>query len=100
MFQTTWSISSLFIWPELNHQSGGASWFQVRVTLSQLHRILQVVMRWENYHFHRFIVDAAYYGEPDPEYGDDIKDDQRTRLREIARKEGDNFVYEYNFGDS
>lgn len=71
-----------------------------QVTLSHLHRILQVVMGWENSHLHQFIVGATYYGEPDPEYGDTIKDYRRTRLRGIARKEGDSFVYEYDFGDS
>ena len=71
-----------------------------QVTLAHFHRILQVVMGWENYHLHQFIVGATYYGEPDPEYGDNMKDDRRTRLRGIARKEGDSFVYEYDFGDS
>jgi hypothetical protein len=28
-----------------------------------------------------------------------MKDDRRTRLRGIARKEGANFLYEYDFGD-
>jgi hypothetical protein len=37
-----------------------------QVTLFSLHRMLQVVMGWENYHLHKFIVGTSYYGEPDP----------------------------------
>jgi len=70
-----------------------------QMTLFGLHRILQVVMGWENYHLHQFIVGSARYGEPDPEYGDTMKDDRRARLRKIAREEGASFVYEYDFGD-
>jgi Plasmid pRiA4b ORF-3-like protein len=71
-----------------------------QVTLFGLHRMLQVVMGWENYHLHQFIVGSTRYGEPDPEYGDEMKDDRRVRLRKIAREEGASFVYEYDFGDS
>src|SRR5947209_14956360 len=61
--------------------------------------MLQVVMGWENSHLHQFIVGKTYYGEPDPEYGDTMKDDRRVRLRTIAREEGASFLYEYDFGD-
>ena len=59
-----------------------------QITLLGLHQMLQVVMGWENSHLHQFIVGKTYYGEPDPEYGDTMKDDRRVRLRAIARKEG------------
>ena len=70
-----------------------------QVTLFSLHRMLQVVMGWENYHLHQFIVGNTYYGEPDPEYDDRMKDDRRVRLQKIAREEGASFIYEYDFGD-
>jgi hypothetical protein len=70
-----------------------------QVTLFGLHRMLQVVMGWENYHLHQFIVGNTHYGEPDPEYEDGMKDDRRVRLRRIAREEGASFIYEYDFGD-
>jgi hypothetical protein len=57
------------------------------VTLFGLHRMLQ------------FIVGNTYYGEPDPEYDDRMKDDRRVRLQKIAREEGASFLYEYDFGD-
>ncbi len=70
-----------------------------QITLLTLHQMLQVVMGWENSHLHQFIVGKTYYGEPDPEYGDTIKDERRVRLRAIARKERASFIYEYDFGD-
>jgi hypothetical protein len=44
-------------------------------------------------------VGETRYGEPDPEYGDDMKDDRRVRLRDIAREKGASFLYVYDFGD-
>jgi hypothetical protein len=70
-----------------------------QITLFGLHQMLQVVMGWENSHLHQFIVGKTYYGEPDPEYGDTMKDDRRVRLRAIAHEEGARFSYEYDFGD-
>jgi Plasmid pRiA4b ORF-3-like protein len=70
-----------------------------QISLFRLHRMLQVVMGWENYHLHQFIVGTTRYGEPDPEYEDDMKDDRRVRLQKIAREKGFSFIYEYDFGD-
>ena len=44
-------------------------WRQFRVwedaTLAQLHRILQMVMGWENYHLYEFRIRGRKYGDPD-----------------------------------
>ncbi|MGB8344993.1 MAG: plasmid pRiA4b ORF-3 family protein [Ktedonobacteraceae bacterium] len=80
-------------------------WWQItvsdQITLAVLHHVLQVVMGWEYSHLHQFVVGETHYGEPDPEFDDDleIKDDRRFKLRDIAREKGANFVYEYDFGD-
>ena len=73
-----------------------------QITLAALHHVLQVVMGWENYHLHQFIVGENHYGELDPEFDDDldIQEDRRVTLREIAREKEASFVYEYDFGDS
>lgn len=71
-----------------------------QITLASLHYILQVVMGWEHSHLHQFIVEGTRYGEPDPEYDDDMKSDRRVKLRDIAREKEASFVYEYDFGDS
>ena len=71
-----------------------------QITLAALHHLLQVVMGWQHSHLHQFLVGETRYGEPDPEYDDDMQSDRRVRLRDIAGEKGANFVYEYDFGDS
>src|ERR1700728_1222582 len=39
-----------------------------QTTLKQFHRILQIVMSWENYHLHGFLVGSKRYGVLDPTY--------------------------------
>ncbi len=38
------------------------------ITLVKLHQVMQVVMGWEDYHLHQYIVDGVYYGTKDPEF--------------------------------
>lgn len=69
--------------------------------LSMLHRMLQVVMGWTNSHLHEFVVGRTRYGEPDPGFYDpELRDDRRTRLNELARGKGAEFVYVYDLGDN
>jgi hypothetical protein len=70
------------------------------ITLAALHRILQAVMGWWDYHLHQFIVGQTYFGQPHPDYGFEMRDERRVRLNQIAPSEGSRFVYEYDFGDS
>jgi hypothetical protein len=72
------------------------------IRLDKLHRVLQVVMGWDDYHLHQFIVGGEYYGEPHPDYemwGPEMRDETRVSLRQIAPQEKSRFVYEYDFGD-
>jgi len=68
--------------------------------LDKLHLILQVVMGWQNYHLHQFIVGNTYYGEPHPDYGFEMRDERKVKLHQLAPAEKSKFVYEYDFGDS
>lgn len=73
------------------------------VTLEKLHYILQTAFEWTNSHLHQFIVgDREYYGQPHPDYYDDLemRDERNYTLKAIAPGEGSQFVYEYDFGDS
>jgi hypothetical protein len=73
------------------------------INLAKLHHILQIVMGWEDYHLHQFIVDGEYYGEPHPDYdmwGPEMRDERRVKLYQIGPEAGLKFVYEYDFGDS
>src|SRR2546429_1952204 len=70
-----------------------------QITLAALHHLLQVVMGWEHSHLHQFLVGETRYGEPDPEYDDDMQSDRRVRPRDIARAKRGSFRYEYDFRD-
>jgi hypothetical protein len=73
------------------------------VTLYRLHQIIQVVVGWTNSHLYQFVVKDGptrlCYGEPDPDYGTDMKSARRTRLSAVAPGEKARLVYEYDFGD-
>ncbi|HSD57815.1 MAG TPA: plasmid pRiA4b ORF-3 family protein [Methanotrichaceae archaeon] len=78
---------------------------QVRgdITLHKLHEILQVVMGWEGYHLHQFIVGEESYSEISKEndiFADEFKNEKRAKLNKIAPVENFKFIYEYDFGDS
>ena len=92
-------ISLMDIEPEI--------WRSVQVssdtTLETLHRIIQRVMGWDDYHLHQFKIGEKRYGVPPregPMFGPPIKDESGARLRQVISNEGDSFVYEYDFGDS
>jgi len=80
-------------------------WRRLQVTndtvLEKLHEIIQVAMGWDNYHLHQFIVGHTYYGEPDPDYGDDeMENENGVPISQLVSREGARFHYEYDFGDS
>jgi hypothetical protein len=67
-------------------------------SLEVLHYILQVVMDWQNYHLHQFVVGDKRYGVnensmPDPE------SERSTTLRQVATRQKSRIFYEYDFGD-
>ena len=70
-------------------------------SLAQLHQIIQAAFGWWNYHLHQYIVDEQYFGEPDPEFADELPpmtDERDVNLHSIAGAKA--IVYEYDFGDS
>jgi hypothetical protein len=75
--------------------------FQVAsdTSLVQLHRILQCVMGWEDYHMHQFIVGGVTYGNADMMEDFDTVDEKTVTLDKIVRREKFKFIYEYDFGD-
>lgn len=78
-------------------------WRRIQVwedaTLAQLHRVLQMVMGWEDYHLHEFLVGRKIYGMPDLDDERKILDVKRTRIREAVQPVGTEFEYVYDFGD-
>ncbi len=69
------------------------------ISLHSLHEILQVVMGWTNSHLYRFEIAGRQFCDPNPEYGTDMKDAGRAKLRQVAPGEKMKFTYEYDFGD-
>lgn len=81
-------------------------WRRIQVSgnysLAQLHRVLQVVMGWENYHLYMFRIGRKKYGPPDPDGVDDLGmvDTRRIRLAAVAPRAGTTFTYVYDYGDN
>ncbi len=81
-------------------------WRRIQVsedaTLAQLHRILQIVMGWEDCHLHQFVIGGRNYSVPDPEdelYERKVIDERGVRLQKVVSGVGTKFEYEYDFGD-
>ncbi|HEY9206242.1 MAG TPA: plasmid pRiA4b ORF-3 family protein [Candidatus Methanoperedens sp.] len=79
-------------------------WRRIQVTsatsLYRLHKILQVVMGWDDYHLHEFIINDMHYGEPSPDYMFKMKNDKTVKVGQAVSEEGAKFTYIYDFGDS
>ncbi len=78
-------------------------WRRIQVandtTLGRLHRILQVIMGWSDYHLHEFIIGGVSYGVPDKESMSDMKSEKNVRLSQVVSGEGTKLTYIYDFGD-
>ena len=74
------------------------------ITLLKLHRILQAIMGWEDYHLHVFDIGGVNYSMPYPGEGDldemGMKTEKRVKLSKLALAEKSRFLYEYDLGDS
>jgi hypothetical protein len=82
-------------------------WRRIQVwedtTLAQLHTILQIVMGWEDYHLHEFLIGRRLYSVPDPDdimYERKVVDESHVPLGEVVPRVGTEFSYLYDFGDS
>ncbi len=75
--------------------------FQVsdNITFYKLHRVLQEVMGWGNYHLYEFQIGQLLLGDPDPEYSPETRSARRVRLSDAITRETANFIYIYDFGD-
>ncbi|MBN1485432.1 MAG: plasmid pRiA4b ORF-3 family protein [Chloroflexia bacterium] len=71
------------------------------VGLDELHHVLQIVMGWQDYHLHQFIVGTTRYApiHPDLEPMGEL-DERLVQLEQVASSPGALFDYEYDFGDS
>ncbi|CAH1202674.1 hypothetical protein PAECIP111893_01877 [Paenibacillus plantiphilus] len=77
--------------------------FHPDVTFHQLHKIIQVVMGWENYHLYEFHVNERVIGLPAPSF-EHVKDREvlnarRESVQKHIHEESTFFTYVYDFGD-
>jgi hypothetical protein len=70
--------------------------------LPRLHRILQLLFNWEDYHLHDFTVGRRVYSVPDPDDAFNerkVIDERLVPLNRIVDRVGDSLQYVYDFGD-
>lgn len=77
-------------------------WRLVRVpdtyTLHQLHRVIQLLFGWLDYHLYEFRIGEHRFEEPDEEA--EGEDSTATLLRDLRLTAGARFTYTYDFGDN
>ncbi|MGH4022942.1 MAG: plasmid pRiA4b ORF-3 family protein [Pseudonocardiaceae bacterium] len=66
--------------------------------LGLLHRVIQIVMKWDGDHLHAFSVGNEDYG--DPCYSPDLHDEERLRLSGVFTPATRTITYLYDFGAS
>jgi hypothetical protein len=73
-----------------------------KMTLLDLHSILQAVFSWQDYHLHEFTINHITYGDPaNNEFGDHpILDEAEHELNSLGLTKGSRFTYVYDFGDN
>ncbi len=81
-------------------------WRRVQVPedtkLPRLHRIVQILFNWEDYHLHDFIAGRRVYSVPDPDDAFNertVVDERGVPISWITKRVGDTFEYVYDFGD-
>src|ERR1039458_4015409 len=73
---------------------------QDTVNLPQLHKVIQIVMGWENSHLHRFTVDRRRRLGKFDAFDDHHRYASEITLRLLLGEQDNKFLYyEYDFGD-
>jgi hypothetical protein len=72
----------------------------VECTLHDLHEVMQVLFGWADYHMYQFLIDERRYEKIYPDVDQrDPYDAEEYSLGDLL-DEGDQFEYNYDFGDS
>src|SRR5438445_5063285 len=69
------------------------------ISLHILHRILNSAMGWTNSHLYQFRLGGTFYGIPDTDRMDAVKNSDAVKLSHVIAAEKAKFIYEYDFGD-
>jgi hypothetical protein len=66
-------------------------------TLHELHRTIQLLFQWYDYHLYRFEIRDRAFEAPDEEA--EGEDATRAKLNQLGLRSGESFHYTYDFGD-
>jgi hypothetical protein len=71
------------------------------IALPKLHRVIQQLMLWWDYHMHIFEVGDVRYGQPELDEDDDFnwRNERGVKIAQIVPV-GSSFKYSYDFGDN
>lgn len=69
-----------------------------RLTLHQLHRVLQIIFSRLDYHLYAFECESRQFEAPDPE--SEAEDATNIKLCDLALSSGSQLTYIYDFGDN
>ena len=70
------------------------------ISLARLHKIMQVLMGWYDYHLYQYQIRGKTHGPPredDEDYGH--RESVRIEVSTVFAAGANNFLYEYDFGD-
>ncbi|MFC1660477.1 plasmid pRiA4b ORF-3 family protein [Gemmatimonadota bacterium] len=70
---------------------------RANITLHELHRTIQMLFQWYDYHLYRFEIGEREFEAPDEEA--EGEDSTKARLDRLGLCAGDTFEYTYDFGD-
>ena len=70
------------------------------ITLDRLHDVIQIVMGWQEMHYHCFQIDGQRYTEAPEDPENEGSEEADFRLCDLVAKPKAKFGYEYDFGDS
>jgi hypothetical protein len=74
-----------------------------RLTLEQLHDVLQTAMGWDNCHMHEFRIGDRHFGTPEPEDQfmemPSVESERTASLSSVLQRLRAKITYTYDFGD-
>ncbi len=70
------------------------------ITLRNLHKVIQRVMDWQDYHLYQFVKDRQSYGPKSKDFDmPEVQNDKSVPVMELLPKPRHKMFYEYDFGD-
>ncbi len=69
-------------------------------SLEKLHKIIQEVMGWDDFHMHEFTIERRRFGTANSEWDfDEVLNEKKFKISDLKLTEKSKFSYLYDFGD-